>query len=199
MIEAQSARLLCRLAGELSVRLAGLPVPGPVVGTALLLGPATVALAVPLYRNAATVHRVLLPMAAAPLASPVTAVLSAAAIAVALGGSPQTVISLAPESVTTPIAMGIAGRLGGIPSLTAVLVILAGITGAVIGTPLLDLLRRRDWRARGLAVGVAAHGIGTARAFQVNELAGTFAGIGMALNGVLTAALVPPLLALFAS
>jgi predicted murein hydrolase (TIGR00659 family) len=164
-----------------------------------LLGPAPVALAVPLYQNAATVRRVLLPMAAALLAGSVTAVLSAVAIATALGAGPQTVVSLAPKSVTTPIAMGVAEQLGGIPSLTAVLVILTGITGAVIGTPLLNLLRQRDWRARGFAVGVAAHGIGTARAFRVNELAGTFAGIGMALNGVLTAALVPALLALLAS
>jgi putative effector of murein hydrolase len=108
----------------------------------------------------------------------------------------QTLASLAPKSVTTPIAMGIAEKIGGLPSLTAVLVILTGITGAVIVTPLLNRLGIRDWRARGYAVGVASHGIGTARAFQVDPLAGTFAGIAMGLNGLVTAALVPLLLAL---
>lgn len=89
--------------------------------------------------------------------------------------------------------MGIAEKLGGIPSLTAVLVILTGIIGAITATPLLNALGLRDWRARGFAVGVAAHGIGTARAFQVNDLAGTFAGIGMALNALATTILVPVL------
>ncbi|MEQ8698555.1 MAG: LrgB family protein, partial [Bauldia litoralis] len=93
--------------------------------------------------------------------------------------------------VTTPIAMGIAEQLGGIPTLTAVLVIFTGVLGAVMVTPVMNLLRIRDYAARGFAAGVAAHGIGTARAFQVNELAGTFAGLAMGLNGILTALLVP--------
>ena len=87
--------------------------------------------------------------------------------------------------------MGIAEGLGGDPSLTAVLVILTGILGAVIVTPLMDALKITDWRARGFAVGLASHGIGTARAFQVNPIAGTFAGIAMGLNALLTAILVP--------
>ncbi len=162
-----------------------------------LLGPATVALAVPLYQNFKIVRRALLPMAAALLAGSLTAVISAVGIAYALGASRETLASLAPKSVTTPIAMGIAEGIGGLPSLTAVLVILTGIIGAMTVTPLLNLLDIKDWRARGFAVGIAAHGIGTARAFQVNELAGTFAGIAMALNGAATALLVPLLLALF--
>lgn len=159
-----------------------------------LLGPATVALAVPLFENFAVVRRSLVPMIAALLAGSATAVLSAVGLAWALDASSPTLVSLAPKSVTTPIAMGIAEQLGGIPSLTAVLVILTGIAGAVIATPLLNALGLKDWRARGFAVGLAAHGIGTARAFQVNELAGTFAGIAMALNGLATAILVPLLL-----
>jgi predicted murein hydrolase (TIGR00659 family) len=161
-----------------------------------LLGPATVALAVPLYRNIRIVRRALLPMTLALVAGAATAVVSAVAVAALLGASRETLLSIAPKSVTTPIAMGIAEQIGGLPSLTAVFVILTGITGAMIGTPLLNLLKLRDWRARGFAVGVAAHGIGTARAFQVNELAGTFAGIAMGLNGVATAVLVPLLFAL---
>jgi predicted murein hydrolase (TIGR00659 family) len=163
-----------------------------------LLGPATVALAVPLYQNVREVRRAALPMAAALLAGVVTAVVSAVGIAMALGASPETVRSLAPKSVTTPIAMGIAEKIGGLPSLTAALVIATGIIGAIAGTPLLNRLGLRDWRARGFAVGVAAHGIGTARAFQLNDVAGAFAGIGMALNGLATAVLVPLLLTLIA-
>ena len=87
--------------------------------------------------------------------------------------------------------MGIAGELGGIPALTAVLVIITGVVGAMTVTPVMNLLGITDMRARGFAAGVAAHGIGTARAFQVDPLAGAFAGIGMALNGALTAILVP--------
>jgi predicted murein hydrolase (TIGR00659 family) len=156
-----------------------------------LLGPATVALAVPLYQNWPAVRRSAVPMIAALLAGTVTAVSSAVGIAWALGASAPSLVSIAPKSVTTPVAMGIAEKLGGIPSLTAVLVILTGIIGAVIATPLLNALGLKDWRARGFAVGIASHGIGTARAFQVNDLAGTFAGIGMALNALATAILVP--------
>ncbi len=156
-----------------------------------LLGPATVALAVPLFRNRHVVGRALLPIAAALFAGALTAASSAMAIGWALGGSRQTILSLAPKSVTTPIAMGISERIGGSPTLTAVLVIGTGITGAVLATPLLDALRIRDFRARGFAVGLAAHGLGTARAFQVDQLAGTFAGIAVGLNGIATAVLVP--------
>jgi predicted murein hydrolase (TIGR00659 family) len=159
-----------------------------------LLGPATVALALPLWRNLATVRRMLLPMAAALLAGCVTAILSAVAIAWALGASSATIASLAPKSVTTPIAMAVSERLGGLPSLTAALVILTGIIGAMTVTPVLNVLRITDWRARGFAAGLAAHGIGTARAFQVNQMAGTFAGIAMGLNGLVTALLAPLLL-----
>jgi predicted murein hydrolase (TIGR00659 family) len=159
-----------------------------------LLGPATVALALPLWRNLATVRRMLLPMAAALLAGSLTAILSAVAIAWALGASSATIASLAPKSVTTPIAMAFSERLGGLPSLTAALVILTGIIGAMTVTPVLNVLRITDWRARGFAAGLAAHGIGTARAFQVNQMAGTFAGIAMGLNGLVTALLAPLLL-----
>ena len=156
-----------------------------------LLGPATVALAVPLYQNRAEVRRVLLPMLLALLAGSATAIVSAVGVGRLLGASDQTLLSLAPKSATTPIAMGISEQLGGLPSLTAALVIATGILGAVVVTPLLDLLRIRDWRGRGFAAGVAAHGLGAARAFQVHELAGTFAGIALALNGIATALLAP--------
>lgn len=156
-----------------------------------LLGPATVALAVPLYRQLSVLRRAWFAVAAAVLAGSLTAVATAVGVAWLLGGSPVSLVSLAPKSVTTPIAMGIAEELGGLPSLTAVLVILTGVIGAMLGSFVLNAVKVRDWRARGLAVGVAAHGIGTARALQVNEVAGAFSGLAMGLNGVATALLLP--------
>ncbi|MHA7850458.1 LrgB family protein [Roseovarius sp.] len=162
-----------------------------------MLGPATVALAGPLYANLHHVRRALLPMAGALIVGSVTAVASALWIASALGVEGATLASLAPKSTTAPVAIGIAEQLGGLPTLTAALVILTGIIGAVVVTPLMNALRITDWRARGFAVGTAAHGIGTARAFQVNETAGAFAGIGMGLNALLTALIAPYVLGLF--
>ncbi len=162
-----------------------------------LLGPATVALALPLWDNLGHVRRAALPMLAALLAGSTVAVVSALGLAVAFGIDGEVLASIAPKSATAPVALGISDRLGGSPTLTAVLVILTGIIGAIFATPLLNALRIRDWRARGFATGVAAHGIGTARAFQVNPTAGAFAGLGMGLNAVLTAFLAPLLLGLF--
>ncbi len=105
-----------------------------------------------------------------------------------------TLLSLAPKSVTAGVAMGIAEQFGGEAALTAVLVVTTGLIGAIIVTPLMNLLGLKNFAARGFAAGLVSHGIGTARAFQVNPLAGTFAGIALGLNGVLTAVLVPLLL-----
>lgn len=162
-----------------------------------LLGPATVALAIPLWHQRTAFRRALLPVTAALLAGSLTAVLSALAIGHALGLSPQLLATLAPKSTTAPVALGISQSLGGSPTLTAVLVIVTGIIGALVVTPLMNVLKIRDWRARGFATGVAAHGIGTARALQVHPQAGAFAGIGMALNALLTALLAPWALGLF--
>lgn len=156
-----------------------------------LLGPATVALAVPLYANLATLRKNLVPLAGALLAGSLAAVVSAVGIGWLLGASRETLLSMAPKSVTTPIAMGIAEKLGGLPSLTAVLVVTTGILGAVLARGTLKLLRIDDHAVRGFAVGVAAHGIGTARAFQVSETMGAFAGLAMGLNGLATAFLFP--------
>lgn len=162
-----------------------------------LLGPATVALAVPLYLQLGRLQALAVPLFAALLAGSVTAIVSAVGIAWLLGASPSTLLSLAPKSVTTPIAMGIAEKLGGIPPLTAVLVIFTGVSGAVMAKHVLDALRITDHGVRGFAAGLSAHGIGTARAFQVSEQAGAFAGLGMGLNGLVTALLVPLLLLLW--
>lgn len=162
-----------------------------------LLGPATVALAVPLYNQFNQVRRSALAMIVALLVGSAASALSAVALAWALGGSTATLLSMAPKSVTSPIAMGVSEQIGGLPSLTAVFVILTGIIAASFGTWVLNLVRVKDWRARGFGMGVAAHGIGTARALQVNEVAGAFAGLGMGLNGLATALLLPTLYHLF--
>lgn len=156
-----------------------------------LLGPATVALAIPLYRQLHAVRQSLPALLLSILAGSVTAALSAILLARLTGGTGQTLLSLAPKSVTTPVAMGITERLGGLPSLTAVLVILTGILGAMLGPFLLNLLRVRDKRARGTAIGTAAHGIGTARCLQVSEVAGAFSGLAMGINALVTAVLLP--------
>ena len=161
-----------------------------------LLGPATVALAVPLYANLERLRSNLVPLSGALLAGSLVAVVSAVGIGWLLGASRESLLSLAPKSVTTPIAMGIAEKLGGLPSLTAVLVVATGILGAVLARGTLNLLRIQDHAVRGFAVGVAAHGIGTARAFQVSETMGAFAGLAMGLNGLLTAFLFPLLVRL---
>jgi predicted murein hydrolase (TIGR00659 family) len=161
------------------------------------LGPATVALALPLFDNLSRLRQAALPVLAAVLVGSVVGAGSAVAIAAALGADWAELAALAPKSATAPVAIGIAERIGGAPTLTAALVILTGITGAMIATPLLNALRIRDWRARGLSVGVASHGIGTARALQVNATAGAFSGLGMALNAVATAFIAPLVLSFF--
>jgi putative effector of murein hydrolase len=107
------------------------------------------------------------------------------------GGTLPTLLSLAPKSVTTPIAMGIAEKIGGHPSLAAVMVIVTGILGAMVAQTLYRWLNIRDDAVAGFSLGVAAHGIGTARAFQMSETMGAFAALGMGLNGLLTAVALP--------
>ncbi|MDY0013047.1 MAG: LrgB family protein [Rhodocyclaceae bacterium] len=159
-----------------------------------LLGPATVALAIPLYGQIERLRALGWPLLGALVAGSLTAALSAWALAGLLGASPPTMLSLAPKSVTTPIAMGIAERIGGLPSLTAVLVILTGILGAICASNLLGRLGLKDDSSVGLALGVASHGLGTARAFQISEQCGAFAALAMGLNGLLTALFLPALL-----
>lgn len=161
-----------------------------------LLGAGVVALGLPLWRNRVAVRRNLLPMCAALAAGSLTAIGTAVATAWALGAPREVLASVAAKSVTAPIAMALTESIGGIPALAAVLVVLTGVLGAIVVTPLMNALGIRDFAARGFAVGVASHGIGTARAFHVSEEAGTFAGIAMGLNGAMTAAvfLLLPLL-----
>ncbi len=158
-----------------------------------LLGPATVALAVPLYAQLARLKSLLLPLLGALMLGSLCAVLSAVVIGAIFGASDATLLSLAPKSVTTPIAMGVAERIGGIPSLAVVFVLTTGVIGAIGARWLFKLMGEQDHAIQGFAIGIAAHGIGTARALQISEQAGAFSALAMGLNGMLTATLLPVL------
>lgn len=156
-----------------------------------LLGPATVALAVPLYRQWRVLRRAAPVLLSVLALGSTVAVVLAVGTAWALGASRSTLLSIAPKSVTAPVAMGIADRIGGKPALSAVLVLLTGIIGTSLGPLLMNRLKLTDWRARGFAIGLAAHGMGTGRAMSVNAVAGAFAGLAMGLNALLTALVLP--------
>ncbi|NDW05226.1 LrgB family protein [Jiella pacifica] len=156
-----------------------------------LLGPATVALAIPLFRQFEKVRRSALAVLASLLLGSLTAMGTALGIGYVLGLDHVSLVSLAPKSVTAPVAMGIAEKLGGLPSLTAVFVIVTGILGGALGPVLLDRMKIGDPAARGFALGAASHGIGTARALQESEVAGAFSGLAMGLNALATAILLP--------
>lgn len=162
-----------------------------------LLGPATVALAVPMYANWPAIKRNFVPILVSLGAGSVVAAVSAMVIARALGAPHEVVMSLGPKSVTTPIAMGVAQELGGIPALTAVFVIITGMFGTLICVPLFKAARVKDWQAQGLAAGTAAHGIATSHMIRLNETAGAFGGLAIGLNGVVTALILPILVAVF--
>lgn len=156
-----------------------------------LLGPATVALAVPLYRQWGHVRASGVAALLSVISGGMVAAAVGVALGVALGAAPAVTASLAPRSVTTPVAMGIAEQIGGLPGLTATVVLASGVVGATLGPLVLNAARVRDWRARGLAMGTAAHGLGTARAIAVNATAGAFSGLAMGLNALATALLLP--------
>ena len=162
-----------------------------------LLGPATVALAIPLYRQISLVKRYPVALTVSVITGSLVAMISAVLIAKLGDVSKQTLISIAPKSTTTPVAMGISDQLGGLPSLTAVLVILTGIVGAAMGPWLLDKLRVTNSVAQGLSMGLASHGLGTGRAVFMSDVAAAFAGLAMGLNALVTAVLLPVLWHLF--
>jgi predicted murein hydrolase (TIGR00659 family) len=156
-----------------------------------LLGPAVVALAVPLHRQLPLIRDAKWPIALCIGAGGLVAIFTAAYSAHLFGASDQIARSLAPKSTTAPVALGLSKDLGGIPALTAALTIMTGIVGAIFGQGLARRPGVRDDRALGLAFGVASHGIGTARALQLSETAGAFASLGFALNATVTAVALP--------
>lgn len=159
----------------------------------LMLGPVTVALAIPLARQLPRLRKIAFPLSVGLLLGSLTAIMSAVLIIIWMRGSYQLALSVGPKSATTPIAMGIAEKIGGIPSVAAAIVIVTGAIGALVARYLFNWMRISSPEIRGFALGLAAHGIGTARGFQVSKEIGTFAGLGMGLNGILTAFLAPAL------
>ncbi len=156
-----------------------------------LLGTATVALAVPIYKGLEALRGRIFPLLAALLAGGVTSIVSAVGIAKLLGADAAIVGGFYAKSVTAPIAMGVAERINVSPTLTAVFAVTTGILGAILVRFVLDAVGSKAWWQRGFALGVAAHGIGTSRAFSVHPEAGTYASLGMGLHGVLGAVLIP--------
>ena len=157
----------------------------------VLLGPAVVALAWPLWVRRAELRRRGVALTVAALAGGAAACGSVVALGAMFGLPADVLRSLAPKSVTSPVAMGIAERIGGVPALAAVFAILTGIVGALSAKYLFDALRIRSWAIRGFALGTAAHGIGAARALQVHPDAGAYAGIALGLQVLLAALLIP--------
>ncbi|GAB3592764.1 MULTISPECIES: LrgB family protein [Acetobacter] len=162
-----------------------------------LLGPATVALAVPLAQSIGLVLRSLPAMTLALLAGSVTSVISGVGLVLLCGGSHDVALSMAPKAVTTPIAIAITRQIGGIASLTAVFAILGGIIAATCGEPLLRWFGVHDWRAHGLAAGIAGSGIAAAQVAQRDPVGAAFAALGIGLNGLVTSVLVPLFLHIF--
>lgn len=162
---------------------------------AFLLGPATVALALPLHYEARLVRKAALPILVGLLTGSAASIAVAFWVTKALGGTEQLALSMAPKSATTPVSIALAESFGGIPALTAVFTILTGVVGAVAAPAVLSLLRFRDLRVRGLAIGASSHGIGTSRALEEHPTEGAFAGLAMGLNALATALLMPLMLA----
>lgn len=161
------------------------------------LKPAIVALGLPLYRYMNTILRQAIPILLSQLAGSVVGIVSVVLIARWLGASNDIIISLAPKSVTTPIAIEIAGKLGGVPAVTSTVVVAVGILGSIIGLKVLELTGNYHPHAKGISIGTAAHGLGTARMFTIDPELGTFSTIGLILNGIFTALLTPVFLSLF--
>ena len=155
------------------------------------LKPAIVALGVPLYQNLGQIRRQLLPILMSQLVGCLVGLVSVTLIASALGASHEVIVSLAPKSVTTPIAMEVCKAAGGIPSLTAAIVVIVGLFGAVFGFKILEVWHVHNPFSQGISMGTAAHAVGTSRAMEKGEIYGAYSSLGLILNGVLTALLTP--------
>jgi predicted murein hydrolase (TIGR00659 family) len=166
-----------------------------------LLGPSVVALALPIYERREKILKMAAPILISIIAGSLVSILSATLIAALLGASKEVVLSLAPKSVTTPIALGISEKIGGIPSLTATIVVLTGCLGGAVGPEFCRLIGIRNIYAMGIAVGTSAHGIGTARMMDEDITGGAFSGLSIGIAGMATAYMMPimmPIIAIFA-
>lgn len=165
----------------------------------LMLGPATVALAVPLYQNMRRIRDLFVPIMLTIVCGSVITVGLAAGIMWLFDAAPTSIISMTTKSITTPIAMAVSEKLGGLPSLSAVLVMFTGALGAVIGVPLMRRMGVQDDAVKGMALGLTAHAIGTARALEESEECGAFSALAMGITGVMTAIALPIVFALIKS
>lgn len=155
------------------------------------LQPAVVALGVPLYQQLRVIRRQLMPILLSQLAGCVVGLVSVVLIANWMGAPLEVVLSLAPKSVTTPIAMEVSAATGGIPSLTAAVVVITGLLGAVFGFTVLRKGHVKSPIAQGLSMGTASHAVGTSAAMEYHRTVGAYAGLGLTLNGIFTAILTP--------
>lgn len=158
---------------------------------AFFLGPATVALAVPLHRQAHHLGRMVLPMLIALPCGALISIGSAVLVVRWLGGTEVLQLTMAPKAATTPVSIAVSQTIGGLPPLTAVLTIVTGIVGAIAAPFVLTLAGVRDRRARGLAIGASSHGIGTSRALREHPVEGAFSGLSMGLTALCVSVLTP--------
>ena len=162
-----------------------------------LLGSATVSLAIPIYRGLSSLKGRSIPLIASLCTGGLVSIISAVGIASFLGADGSITGAMYPKSVTAPIAMGIAERIGVSPTLTAIFAVITGILGAILAPFVLNALGMKAWWQRGFAIGIGAHGIGTSRAFSIHPEAGTYASLAMGMNGVISAIAVPIIYHLF--
>lgn len=161
---------------------------------AFWLGPATVAFAIPLHRSVGALRGMVAVMLLAVVVGVVVAVSSGYLLVSWLGGSEELATTMAPKTATTPVAIVVSEVVGGIPAMSAVFAVLAGIVGAVLGPKVLDLVRVRDPRARGVAMGTVSHGIGTSRSLRESEVEGAVAGLVTGLAALVVSIVTPYLL-----
>ncbi len=157
----------------------------------VLLGPTTVALAVPLFLNLRRIRQLFWPTLITLLVAGTFATVLGVALAWAFGAERMMLMTMAPKSVTSPIAMLVAEQIGGVAALAAVFVLITGVLGAMCGPELLRRIGVHHPAAQGLALGITAHAVGTARALQEGEESGAFAALAMSLMGMLTAVALP--------
>ncbi len=160
------------------------------------LKPAVVAMGVPLYLHLEKIKKQTFIIVFSQLTGSIVGILSVVVIAKLLGASKQIILSLAPKSVTAPIAIEVSSITGGIPSLTAAVVIIVGIFGSIFGYSILKIARVTNPISQSLAMGTAAHGIGTSRSIAISANYGAYSSLGLLLNGIFTAALTPYILKL---
>jgi len=162
-----------------------------------LLGSATVSLAIPIYRGLHSLKGRSFPLLASLVTGGLVSIISGVGIAKLLGAGSDIAGAMYPKSVTAPIAMGIAERIGVSPTLTAIFAVATGILGAILAPFVLNVLGMKAWWQRGFAIGIGAHGIGTSRAFSIHPEAGTYASLAMGMNGVISAIAIPVIYHLF--